>query len=434
MAVVHLKLFGPPEAWVGGELVALPTRKLLILLAYLAIEGSSSREKLAALLWNDREYARSNLRGELYRLKRTPLFEALDDAGGRIGLRSFTTDLQSFEQASGSGQWESALHLRRGPLLEGLERDQTVEFEEWLWLVRERWEERYNQALTAWATALEAARNHAGALESYRRLSERDPLHEEAQRAVIRLYAQLGQPAKALEQYARFAALLENQLGTAPTVETQALVQTLRQTPSLIGIPHPTKPQSKGREREWSRLEAAQARGQFAFLVGNKDTGKTRLLLDYVSAKGYRMGLIEGQPGEASTPFLTLVGLTRRMLQFRPAFTLEPTVQAELARLLPELGPSTPLRTVEDRLRFFQGITRFLHTVMPENFAKVADNIHFFDPDSLELILYETEQAMRSGDRRPMLGAFRPEALPAPQQKLIEAHLEADLAVLIELN
>jgi hypothetical protein len=60
-------LIGHPEVRIGGRLVSLPTRKTLLLLALLVVDGQQTRERLTALLWGeaDEELGRTNLRHTL---------------------------------------------------------------------------------------------------------------------------------------------------------------------------------------------------------------------------------------------------------------------------------------------------------------------------------------------------------------------------------
>jgi len=52
MTHVHLRLLGPPQIQLDGRQVELGTRKVLALLAYLAVTGQvQSRAVLAALFW-----------------------------------------------------------------------------------------------------------------------------------------------------------------------------------------------------------------------------------------------------------------------------------------------------------------------------------------------------------------------------------------------
>ncbi|MEO5881422.1 MAG: hypothetical protein ABIQ06_03325, partial [Caldimonas sp.] len=67
----RLVLFGVPRIVRGGRELGLPVRKTLALFVYLAIEGPSSRGRLAELFWGDLDEptARRNLRRALHRLR-----------------------------------------------------------------------------------------------------------------------------------------------------------------------------------------------------------------------------------------------------------------------------------------------------------------------------------------------------------------------------
>ena len=49
--MVHLTLFGPPQLACDGRVIPLPVRKTLALVVYLAVEGRTSRARLAELFW-----------------------------------------------------------------------------------------------------------------------------------------------------------------------------------------------------------------------------------------------------------------------------------------------------------------------------------------------------------------------------------------------
>ena len=55
--MIRAALFGVPRVLRGGREVALTVRKTLALFVYLALEGASSRGKLAELFWSDLDEA-----------------------------------------------------------------------------------------------------------------------------------------------------------------------------------------------------------------------------------------------------------------------------------------------------------------------------------------------------------------------------------------
>ena len=76
MMALRLILFGGFRACLGqGQVVALPTRKVQALLAYLASPPGRAhpRDKLASLLWGDSRdaEARTSLRHAIYAIRRT---------------------------------------------------------------------------------------------------------------------------------------------------------------------------------------------------------------------------------------------------------------------------------------------------------------------------------------------------------------------------
>ncbi|NJK46716.1 MAG: hypothetical protein HC933_22895, partial [Pleurocapsa sp. SU_196_0] len=131
---LELRLLGAPAVLLDGEAVALATRKALALLAYLALEGVTPRGKLADVLWSDmsEDAARNNLRKELFRLRETPLRDALQVSATKLELSpEVSVDAVRFVHASAIRD-ESALSMYSGALLEGLELTGATGFEAWL--------------------------------------------------------------------------------------------------------------------------------------------------------------------------------------------------------------------------------------------------------------------------------------------------------------
>ena len=76
---------------------------------------------------------------------------------------------------------------------------------------------------------LHAAENRiAKAADAYRRLLARDDLNEDATRALMRCYAQVGERSQALRLYQRFSERLRKELEAEPEDETRELYDELR--------------------------------------------------------------------------------------------------------------------------------------------------------------------------------------------------------------
>jgi DNA-binding SARP family transcriptional activator/tetratricopeptide (TPR) repeat protein len=418
----QLLLFGPPELRLENRVVALPTRKLLALLAYLALEGPTTRSRLAELLWDRAdERARANLRGELYRLKKTAL--RLEDRGERLALTGISSDIEDFERHVAQGDWVGALMLHRGVLLEGFELPDALEFEAWLALTRERWEERFNEVLALSAGGLERDGNADEALATHRWLLSREPLREDSHRAVMRLLVQASEPAQALEHYRRFAAFLEREMGLEPSVAMQEFVRTLGAGGSQAGDLEPLVPATPpslnapplvGRESVWAKLERAPT--GLALIVGEAGVGKTRLATDFARAKGSLL-VVPHRELAAQVGFGGLIeGLRERFeTGWRPR-DLEPIWRTEAARLLPELADGEPGKLGgapetegADEARFREGLARTLLNTLQPGGAILMDDLQWADESTLRFLPYLVRRAARASVR--VIGTTRPEGL-----------------------
>jgi DNA-binding SARP family transcriptional activator len=234
VAPLTLRLFGPFEARLHGQaLPRLHSRKGQWLLALLTLRHGCevSRAWLAGTLWPDspEEAAYASLRNSLKDLRR-----ALGTEAGRLraptprtlalDLQEVDADVLAFDQAIAQGEegaLELAVHLCRGPLLEGC-------VEEWVLPERHTREQACLAALeTLAARALE--RGDPSAAERHlRQAVTLDPLRETAQRALMQALATAGSYAAAVQVYRELRLRLHRELTTAPDPETQLLYQQLR--------------------------------------------------------------------------------------------------------------------------------------------------------------------------------------------------------------
>src|SRR5689334_13063695 len=149
MAMVELALFGGFELRLAGTTIDLPGQKDRALLAYLALHpgGTQTRDKLAGLLWSDRDdqRARDSLKHALTRLRQcwpsgvTPSIVA-DRQSVKLDPAALIVDVTLFEQllsAGTSAALERATTLYRGELLDGIDVHDTS-FEDWLAGERQR--------------------------------------------------------------------------------------------------------------------------------------------------------------------------------------------------------------------------------------------------------------------------------------------------------
>src|SRR5688572_26497485 len=230
MPQVHLAVLGGFHlASHAGEPITLTARKPRALLAYLALAAGKphARERLATLLWGDssEQQARTSLRQALTALRRgLPEADAViatDTESVRLAPSALQVDALDFERAVALGTVESlqsGLQLYRGDLLDGFSADAPA-FEQWLVAERERLRGLAVQALSALFEFQRRLGLSDAAVETAARLVALDPLREETQRDLIRLYLQQGRMVEALRQYQSVRQVLARELGVQPAPE-----------------------------------------------------------------------------------------------------------------------------------------------------------------------------------------------------------------------
>ena len=229
----------------GGRTLVLPGRKAQMLLACVALNGTRpvSRERLAGLLWDERDdrRARHSLRQCLMDLRRLG-----EQAGGEL-IRADTDsvalalpveriDALAVECLSREGTADAlrtAAGLCAGALLPGAEIG-AEGFDTWLAGERARFT-RLTAGIFARLTALcEAQGDWAGVASTAERWLALDPACEEAHRSLMRLHAHAGRRSDAVRQYQACAEAVRRGLDAEPEEETVELLRSIRDRPPAV--------------------------------------------------------------------------------------------------------------------------------------------------------------------------------------------------------
>ncbi len=236
---LSLKLFGDVKLLRGPtQEIALP-HKTQLLLAYLALNAGQShpRDKLAALLWQDRpeEQARQSLRQCLFTLSKalgddqSPLVLA-DRNQLSLDSDRVAVDVWQFEShvaADSPENLQQAAALYGGDLLESLSFEDDS-LDAWCAAERTRLRDRFYEALATLMSYYVDILNFDAAIETGRRLVGLDPLREDAHRSLMRIYQRVGRRADALKQYRLCVDILRRELNVEPEAATARLHLEIR--------------------------------------------------------------------------------------------------------------------------------------------------------------------------------------------------------------
>ena len=337
MAGLRLSLLGPFQVLLGGEeITSFESNKVRALLAVLAAEGErpQRREVLATLLWpywpqqsalRNLTYALADLRKNLGDRDAHPPCLIISHDSLKLNPQSdIWVDIREFQDLASSrdtASLEEAVALYRGVFLEGFSLPDSAPFEEWLAVMREKYQRQMQRALSMLSEGHAQRGQYEQALVYARHQVELEPWLEEAHQQVMRLLALSGQRGAALAQYEACCKVLKNELGVGPGLETVRLYEAIRdgtltaQSPEALGIKGKDKtsliletpsesqkaPRSVlpvqmttfiGRDKEIAQVKHMLEDNRLVTLTGAGGTGKTRLALQV--AVGISAGFTDG--------------------------------------------------------------------------------------------------------------------------------------------
>lgn len=300
MARLEIRLLGSPEIAVNGARLAGLPAKLEALLYYLAAAPRSvSRSALAGLLWSERseQDARMNLRAALQKMPESlaPHVTVNRDWLAFDRASDMAVDLQPFEhglltmtaQEAADARLErlrSVAALHRDEFLAGFAPQQAPEFEAWCVSERTRLRDGAVRVLLEVLRLEKEAARDGDAIETARRVMHLSPGHDMALRELMGALARSGQRNAAIEAYERHRRAWREDLGIAPSLETERLAERIASGEGLgpnAAAPAATATSSflLGRVREQAMVaDLLRAEGtRIVSLTGLGGIGKTRL-------------------------------------------------------------------------------------------------------------------------------------------------------------
>ena len=223
MSTLEIGLLGPPTVTWNGKILNVCRRKVRALLFRLAVELCPvTRDHLASLFWAvvPDAISRRNLTHLLTHLKQAlPEPDMLQMTPDFVFLNpdlveSDTQKLLLLFRHPGlpvvePDFLEEAVTLYRGAFLEGFSLGNCPEFDEWLTLERNAWEQRYLYLLTNLVKSSTAHTEAPAAVDHARVDFSRVPLDADVHRRMIELFLAGGEEEMVLHQFERCADLLE---------------------------------------------------------------------------------------------------------------------------------------------------------------------------------------------------------------------------------
>ena len=414
-------------------------RRSMALLAYLALEGATTRSKLAGLLWSDvgEERARANLRQEIYRANQVgPLIE--NDRFNVWLAKEVSSDLEHFDESSGE-------------FAEGLEIDDAPDIMEWLYATREGMSEQRRANLEGQFKKLEVSGAYRQAAVVARKLVALEPLSEAAHVRMLRCLYLADDRAGVRTGILELRRLLKEELGVEPLPETRTMLESLEAGQLAPSLPSKRQsiPLNVLRPPRLAGVKALRAlvggldRGKAVFVEGEAGAGKSRLLHDLAasrSALGGHVLEVRARESDQSLAYAPLIAALRDLWEAGFRAEVEPVWQLEVARLLPELRPENNVLghltktdvPLEAKARFLEGLTRYVLAFTANGGLVILDDLHWSDSATLEFLAYAAPRLLK--EQVGILGGYRPlEASPSVRE-LVGQLTREGLAVVQKLE
>ena len=317
MSRLALSFLGAFQATLDGVAIPFRSVKARALLAYLAIESERPhrRKILTTLLWPEESerVANNNFRQTLSSLRKVigdreeaknPVLLVTREtvqfnlaSACWLDVRAMKELVQDASQGTSLSMLTEAVSLYRGDFLEGFFVRDSVAFEDWALLIRDRLQRQVAIVLQRLVETNMDQRNYEQACVYAWRWVELEPWREDAYQHLMRVLTLNGQRTAALAQYEVCRTVLGQEFSVEPSEQTVHLFEQIRDGNLTLPItsaqifhtstPLPSLetelPVFVAREAELGQLEAflhtaLDGRGQVIFVTGEAGQGKTLLL------------------------------------------------------------------------------------------------------------------------------------------------------------
>ena len=422
--MIDIRLLGPPRVRVDGVDAPrlLMRRKNLTLFLYLACAGRKGRsqDQLIGVLWPDKpqEKARRSVIVALSTLRSCLGPEIILTEGGQswIDPAVLRLDIEQLESLVRAEQWReaNALIATDAGFLEGFGSDVSA-YEDWLGTERRIWNRRIIDVRVHVAEEELRAGNARAAIVAAQQARRIDRLSEPAVSMLMRGLVLDGDRTGALAEYEAFVALLEQDLGTAPSANCVALAERIRRERGAPVLPPKTPEPARRRARLVQRSAELEALWQgwqkastgrtavLALVVGDPGVGKSRLgdeLAARMRLDGAVTAVIRSVESDGQSPWSGVIGLARGgLLEAAGLATAPPAALAWFAGQIVEWADRFPARPGTAETAPARAFTEVLRAVLVEQpLVLLLDDAALLDHESLLAI----EAALRDLAQTPL--------------------------------
>jgi DNA-binding SARP family transcriptional activator len=376
MGLLRLAVLGAPEVFHDSSRLTFSLRKAQALLLYLAVEGGMhSRSKLAAFLWPDSEphAARTGLRTALTLLRslladsdaspaqhshllnehellglnpRAPLELDLDVVQQAYQALRLSAVHAEQQRTALVALFQHALHLVRGPFLDGFWLREETGFDAWVQQQQHQWQVRLLQLCDRLSSWQEEAFELEQARATLTRWLALDPLAEEASRRLMRVHLARSDAVAALQVYATLRVRLAEELQAKPSADTVALAEHVHATLADSRGSRPARSSPTMVESRPSSELVAPLVGRAGRRGRHRQNAAGPRFWDLGPSPGCRCAEWASLRDGGRLPYQPLVEAVRQRLEQEnaPEDLLDDLWLAELSRLVPELRVRYPDR------------------------------------------------------------------------------------------
>ena len=423
---VTVKYFGSPQVWLNGDLLTFSFAKINALIYYLVIEQRVSRDEIASLLWpeKDEKNAKKNLRNTIYQANKVVGKDFIYSPNNKIiELNSdyiIEYDAQVFEDDP-----VNAIDVYEAEFLKGFYLKDSEAFDAWLTEMRLHYGNLFRQACY---TIVESGQADAD-LELHEhyllRLISIDEFDERNYQLLMRFYAGHQLNGRVIDTYYKLSNILREELGIAPSEETQDLYESIITDVSQSKIKEETQDNIFiGRHEQIEQLEVylrqADKRSTIILIEGENGVGKSvfaRRVMSHNHHLNDRIQ-IEGQPQMAAHPLLVWKEMIDQIQNIAdqkdlilppPSKPIQDILDEGIEYSIEELNPMA----LSSLAQYLSALLNFISQESKETLLFI-ENLDLFSDDNLSVIAKILLQS--DVTNIPIICTVRPNELPGLTQ------------------